>query len=109
MNKAWAIDNWSEFQNQYSEFEGNCYRFGIEHTLIQDNCFSVDPVLISDVNFYLYDGNHWNRETSMGLTHFYNSLADEFLYIVDDYDWGSQIRNKNGVRRATLRLRKRSS
>ena len=106
VNRAWAIDNWSEFQNQFSEFEGNCYNFGIEHTLIQDNCFSVDPSLISDVNFYLYDGNHWDRETSMGLTHFYNSLADEFVYVVDDYDWeGVKLGTENGIKKCNLKIK----
>jgi hypothetical protein len=87
VNEALAIDNWSEFQNQRGYFEGNCQRFNIPYKFIEADCFSIDTSLIKNVNFYLYDGNHWTDKTAKGLTYFYDSLANEFLFVVDDFDW----------------------
>lgn len=85
--KAWAIDDWSQFQDQSAVFMANCERFGVPVELINANCFTIDTSPIKDINFYFYDGHHGFIETAMGLTCFYDSLAKEFLYIVDDYDW----------------------
>lgn len=85
--KAWAIDDWSQFENQSAVFMANCERFGVPAEFINANCFTIDTEKIRDVNFYFYDGHHGFTETAMGLTCFHNSLSDEFLYVVDDYDW----------------------
>lgn len=86
---AWAIDDWSEFQDQTPYFLDNCKKFDIPVNFINADCFTVDTSKIRDINFYLYDGNHWTDKTARGLTYFYDSFDDEFLYVVDDFDWES--------------------
>lgn len=106
VKNAWAIDDWSEFQNQQAYFLGNCERFGVPVNFMNKNCFEVDTSAIRDVNFYLYDGNHWTDKTAKGLTYFYDSFADEFLYVVDDFDWeGVRQGAEQGIQECNFKIK----
>lgn len=103
---SWAIDDWSEFYNQKINFINHCKKFKVQCNLIEADCFTVDVSKIRNINFYLYDGNHWDDKTTMGLTYFYDSLADEFLYVVDDFDWdGVQLGTFRGIERCNLKIK----
>lgn len=104
--QAWAIDNWSEFQNQRGYFEGNCQRFNIPYKFIEADCFSVNSREIDNIGFYLYDGNHWAEQTAKGLSYFYDSFLDEFLYVVDDFDWeGVQQGVELGIKQCNFNVK----
>ena len=104
--QAWAIDNWSEFQNQIGYFEGNCQRFNIPYKFIEADCFSVNPREIENIEFYLYDGNHYTEQTAKGLSYFYDSFSDEFIYVVDDFDWeGVQQGVELGIKQCNFKVK----
>jgi len=103
---SWAIDDWSQFQDQTKYFIDNCNKFNIPVNFISSNCFTVDTKEIRDINFYFYDGNHWTDETKKGLTYFYDSFVDEFLYVVDDFEWlDVQLGVKIGIKECNLKIK----
>jgi len=91
-DKAIAIDNWSENGDYSNDFIDRCGKYIGEYDLIIDNCFNVE--LNEDINIYFYDGLHTEEAHSKALSHFYNSLSDKIIFIVDDYNW-DQVRNGN--------------
>jgi hypothetical protein len=61
-------------------------------TLLNTNCFDVPPnlenhLLDQNFNVYLYDGGHSYEDHKKALTYYYNTLANEFIFIVDDWNW----------------------
>lgn len=106
VKKAWAIDDWSQFDNQAAYFLENCQRFEVPVEFISADCFTVDTEKIRDINYYLYDGNHWTDKTAKGLTYFYDCFADEFIYVVDDYDWeGVQQGAEIGIKECGFKVK----
>ena len=103
-----AIDNFVQFNGPRIEFQKNCRTFlDYENRVnfLDVDCFGIDPVKdfnIKNINTYLYDGEHSAASQYYAITHYYESLADEFILIVDDYNWeevqrGTQdaIKDKN--------------
>lgn len=90
VSSAYAIDDWSQFMEYDLKgcFLNNCNNFNINYKLIEDNCFAVDLSNIkSKIDVFFYDGNHDRKLTRNAIVYYYNVLADEFMYIIDDYDW----------------------
>jgi len=92
--KILCIDNWSEFGGPKDEFLKNFDKFkgDNEAEFIESDCFDVDVSKLSKFNVYLYDGNHSYDSHYKALKHFYECLDDEFIFIVDDWNW-SDVRN----------------
>ena len=97
-DEATAIDSWSEPGDRRSdsdiilskeEFINTCNHYIGHYDLIWDDCFNVE--LTNEVNIYFYDGNHLEESHAKALSHFYKSLANEIIFIVDDYNW-NQVR-----------------
>jgi hypothetical protein len=89
LETAVAIDNWSEFGNVLNEFITNMNRFKPnDHVqFIESDCFNVDPLSLPKFNIYMYDGNHEYEAHKKALTHFYPCLDNEFIYVIDDWNW----------------------
>jgi len=106
IKNAYAIDDWSQFGNVEVAFKENCSKFNINYKFFGVNCMAVNPACIKDINFYFYDGHHGDYVTTDALTHFYDSLSDEFLYIADDYNW-KDIGNGvlRGIERCNLKIK----
>lgn len=88
-----CIDNWSEFGGPKQEFLINFEKFKGENnaTFIEKDCFQVDVSTLPKFNIYMYDGNHSFDSHYRALKHYYDSLEDTFIYIVDDWN-GKPIR-----------------
>ena len=86
---AIAIDNWSEVGDFSEEFKKKCDTYIGKYKLFNADCFNVK--LEDEINIYFYDGNHLKESQARALSHFYDSLANEIIYIVDDYNW-AQVR-----------------
>jgi len=57
-------------------------------TLIVSDSFQVDLSLLpKDIDIYLYDGDHSEEYQRKALTYFKDNLADEFIFLCDDFDW----------------------
>lgn len=97
--KYWVIDNFIEFGNVRDEFKANFKDIvGSDPNLIDCGFTDLVPAEkgISDVNVYLYDGAHGDEHHAQSLKHYYSALANEFIYLVDDWNWSS-------IERATKR------
>lgn len=84
-----AIDNFSQFGGPRAEFEANTRQFlGEGRFHFHDkNHLEVSPALQPPVNVYFYDGDHSAENQRDGLLHFWPCLAEEFIFIVDDWNW----------------------
>lgn len=112
---AFAIDNWSEFNDPNFQifyfqqvaghprdiFLQNVERFveTDKKVIIEGDCFDLDPnsMGIYNINTYFYDGAHDYDSQHKSLTHYYEVLDKEFIFIVDD--WNNDYA-KNGTRDA---------
>jgi hypothetical protein len=93
------IDNWSQFEGNSQIFVDSMERFKTKDTtykLVEGDCWKVDKSTLGIFNIYLYDGGHEIQEHYDALAHFYDNLADEFIFLVDDFNW-------LGVREGTYR------
>lgn len=84
-DKAIAIDNWSECGDHGREMAEKCSRYIGEYELISGDCFNVK--FDGKINIYFYDGNHTKESHAKALVCFCESLADEIIFLVDDYNW----------------------
>lgn len=92
---ALGIDNFSQAwhggRNVRAEFENNVRRFchPVMTAFLQADCFAQPPGLNpnSPVDIFYFDGDHTREAQARALSHFFDALADTFLFIVDDYNW----------------------
>ena len=62
---------------------------GYEPNVIEEDCFSFNPLDkgIKDIDIYFYDGEHEFEDQYKALTHYYDSLSDNFILVVDDTNY----------------------
>lgn len=94
---AIGIDNfsqtWSPGRDIKAEFVANKERFTNPITksvnFFEGDCFN--PELLSQigpgVDIFYFDGDHTREAQAKALPHFFDLLANIFLFIVDDYNW----------------------
>ncbi len=91
-----AIDSWeSDHMNgdkAYPIFLENVNKFIPKradlHIIIED-VFKVDVKTIHPpIDIYSYDCGHSYRDQKMALTYYRDALADEFIYLCDDWTYG---------------------
>jgi len=87
-----AIDNFTQFTGPRLEFHKNTRRlldYDNRANFLDADCFAINPLDfgIKDINTYFYDGEHSYDSQYKAIAHYYNSLAKEFILIVDDYNW----------------------
>jgi len=88
-SKVLCIDNWSEFGGPKLEFLENFkkYKGNNKAEYIESDCFKLDISTIGKFNIYMYDGNHSYDSHYKSLTYFIDAMEDEFVLIVDDWNW----------------------
>jgi hypothetical protein len=85
------IDNWKictpEIQQELFNNFNNI--LGYPPNIIEEDCFSFNPLErgIKDIDIYFYDGEHEEIDQYQALTHYYDSLSDNFVFIVDDTNY----------------------
>lgn len=99
---AVCIDDFSEFNEK--EYPGDTLRSNIKSLkgdnnirFIESNCWDIDVSSLPKFNIYMYDGDHSEESQFRALEYFLDCLDDEFIFIVDDWNW-DQV--ENGTRRA---------
>ena len=106
VKEHFAIDNFSKFGGSKGEFTTIFEKsLGYKPNLFDIDCFSSDPLHlgIKDIDLYFYDGDHSEISQSLAITHFYSSLADEFIFIVDDINRPEVVRGtKDGIAKMGL-------
>jgi hypothetical protein len=109
-NFGYSIDDWSGDvvkEDVRTSFLINTTDFGIDNfKLIEKDCFTVDITSIeSKINIFFYDGEHSRALTRESLVYFYNVLDNEFVFIVDDYDWQEvQLGVMDGIKKTNLEI-----
>lgn len=108
VNSVYAIDDWSTVaENTKQVFMDNCERFGIcDFTFLEEDAYHVDLKKIKHkINIYFHDAQHSEEFSVKALTHFYDILANEFIFIVDDFDWkGPPEGTLKGIQECELRI-----
>jgi len=97
-----AIDNFIQFNGPRQEFQKNCRTFlDYENRVnfLDCDCFGINPAdfKIKDINTYLYDGEHSYQSQYKAIANYYDTLANEFILIVDDYNWEEVQRGTQDV------------
>lgn len=74
-----------EFENWASIFVPKSSVF----KLIHSDSFAEDVLTLipKGVDIYLYDGDHSEESQKKALTFYKDVLADEFIFLCDDFDW----------------------
>lgn len=110
LKEAVAIDNYSEFNKEGQTKQAaldNMNQFLPETTngyLLEADCFLVKD-LKSRFDLYIYDGLHSESAQQRGVTHFLYCLNDEFILVVDDWQFpGVETGTRNGIKIAELEV-----
>jgi hypothetical protein len=96
---AVGIDNWSEFGGPRNEFHANLAKVNSDTTriqIIEEDFHSVDFTSIGKFNIYMFDGPVSEQETYEGITNALPALENDFILIIDDWNWSI-------IRKGTLR------
>lgn len=82
---AVAVDDFSMAPETREEFFNNTK--GLNYTFLEGDCFKLDLKKIEKpIQVYFYDGNHSPESQYNAIKYFLPAMADEFIYICDDYD-----------------------
>jgi hypothetical protein len=94
-----AVDLWdpadpevTTMKNQVVSYvQGRYNQSGNVHILHQ-SCWEVRPSTVTallggPVTVYFYDAGHSLTDHYLALAHYYAALTDEFIFIVDDWNW----------------------
>jgi hypothetical protein len=103
---AVAIDNWSQYGGPVSTFFSNISRHCSPDTklsVISKDFRTVAFEALGRFNVYLFDGPHEYADQYDGLAMALNCLDNEFIYIVDDWNW-EQVRTGTSHAIANLNL-----
>ncbi len=94
---ATAIDSFASDEAYHSDqaepkFMANYKRVIQPETIFyfhKSDAFEADLSLIEkDIDFYFYDAGHSRLDQKMALTYYKPVLANEFIYVCDDFNWG---------------------
>lgn len=113
LTHATCIDNFTEFTDgsPMHELLTNVGRFKPQDTqfkLISKNCWTVTPDdLPKEIDLYLYDCGHGREEQRDAVNFFTKSMADEFIFLVDDYSHWTHVKEgtKEGLDLADFRYK----
>lgn len=87
---ATAIDNWSQFGGPLNKFYANLAKYASlknSISILNRDFRRVDYKSIGTFNIYLFDGPHEYQDQYDGLAYAMDALDNEFIYIVDDWNW----------------------
>lgn len=106
-----AIDNFSQFEGEKQKFFSNCKENNInDYVFINSDCFNLvqdEKRYISNMNVYFYDGDHREIDQELALTYYIDHLSDEFIFIVDDWNYGpAQTGTRNGIEKTGIKVHK---
>jgi hypothetical protein len=66
--------------------------------------FNVNEV-IGPIDYYIYDGGHSKEQQRMGVTYYLSAMADQFIMVVDDFDWPEVHEGtREGIKEAGLKV-----
>ena len=108
---AFAIDNWSQFGGNATVFSNNCVAHDVlDFITFHRDCFNLsdeEKKQIKNINLYFYDGGHKAHDTKAALTYYLPMLADEFILIIDDWNWEPvKLGARAGIEETGIKIKK---
>lgn len=95
--KLYCIENWSMWGGPKDIFENTMKRFNLNPTVFEEDFTHFDPSKIPEkITVYLYDGDHTYSAQRLAITKMWDSLADEAIIMIDDWN------NEMEIKQATL-------
>lgn len=96
IKSATAIDSWASDETNedkaYPQFIANTQKFKpttTELNVIVGDCWEVSLDLIPNkIDLYSYDAGHSQSDQMNALLYYKDMLADEFIYVCDDWEYG---------------------
>lgn len=86
-----CIDNWTEFNGPKEVFFANVIATKtsfVNFYFLESDFRQVNYNAVGKFNCYLFDGPHTREDQYDGLMMALPALDDEFIFIVDDWNWG---------------------
>lgn len=90
--KLYCIENWKEFGGPIDEFYANINKFGLNPTVFNEDFNTFDTSKVSEINTYLYDGDHSYDSQKLAITKMWNCLAYESIIVIDDWNWNHNVK-----------------
>jgi hypothetical protein len=89
---SWASDETNADDKAYPQFIDNVNKLKSENTelnVIVGDCWGVSLDLIHNkIDLYSYDAGHSKEDQKQALIYYKGMLADEFVYVCDDWEYG---------------------
>lgn len=109
--EAFAIDNFSEFASNLQWFKQACEDSELpDHKFFEEDCFNLSEETknqLKNINVYFYDGGHTHDDQEKALTYYIDHLADDFIFIVDDWNHGpAQTGTASGIEKTKVTVHK---
>lgn len=111
LSEVTSIDNFSEFDDgkPMQELINNVGMFNpptVKFNLIVRDCWDI-PNPPKNVDFFMYDGEHSTESQRRAMTEFIPWLADECIFVIDDFSAWPFVKEatKQGIALAELRYR----
>lgn len=109
---AQTIDNWSEFGNKKETLVKNTANTvvssGIEGKKVrvsESDFYDYDYSILPKIDVYLFDGPHREQYQYDGVKIVFDQLADIFILLVDDWNWGGPRRGtEKALRELDIRV-----
>lgn len=87
----YGVDNWSKYKNSEGTIKKHINKYSTVDrniTFINSDCWNLDNLknnIKHKIDILFYDGDHSYESQSKALSYFSELLADEIIFIVDDY------------------------
>lgn len=103
------VDNWCQFGGDSNIFKNNIEKYleqSSKYKFIENDCWKIDVNEIKSnypnlFNVYLFDGDHAELDHFKALEYYLPILQDEFIFLVDDFNWSCV---RDGTMRAIREL-----
>lgn len=108
-NKATVtlIDDFSGFGSPREECEENIIKFVGDNLLsfYDEDCFKIDIAKLGKSNIYLFDADHSENSTKLGISYYLPVLDDTFILVMDDWNM-KEVRTgtRNGILENNLKI-----
>ncbi|MFI5220481.1 MAG: class I SAM-dependent methyltransferase [Bacteroidia bacterium] len=116
LERATGIDNYSQFDEDKLSKKLFWTAMDIARyadsktalTIIDKDCFVINEENIdlgSPIDMYMYDGSHDYYSQKKAIAYYDKALADEFILVIDDYNWVDVRRGKeDGIKEAGYKI-----
>lgn len=104
--KVELIEDFSGFGSPRDECLDNLGKYGNDNWILHEECcFKIDINKLGKFNIYLFDADHSENSTKLGISYYLPVLDDTFILIMDDWNM-KDVRSgtRNGIIENNLKI-----